>query len=165
MYDAGHGEGGRTGPDSRARELRGPGRHGSGQALGLQEGYGVGVPLEEELPLNTPPQPPACDGTCLIREQRQRVGRESDAWQVGAPTARPRAGRRLASCRGGRQRVRASERSSTALSVSLLARYAEFLPRRLQSSPLSSARLSVCFFRSDSSLAFIVNIPPAGAPR
>src|SRR3712207_8966225 len=56
------------------------------------------LPLEEELPAHPSPQPPACYGTSLVREERKRVGSKgggSEPWQVGAPTARDRKSTRL----------------------------------------------------------------------
>src|SRR5215204_4110546 len=100
MYDAGHGERGRSKPDTRARGLRGPGRHGSGQESETQVRHGACLPLAKVLPPHTSSQPPACHGTYLVREERQRVGREgrgSGAWQVEAPTASPRAGEKVSS--------------------------------------------------------------------
>ena len=87
LYDAGHGQGGRPKLDRGARGLRGPRRHGSGQALGLQARHGARLPLEEELPTHTSSQPLACYGADLVREERQRVGNKgggSGTWQVGA---------------------------------------------------------------------------------
>src|SRR5215207_5034450 len=100
MYDAGHGEGGRSKPDRGASGLRGPGCNSSGQAVGIQARYGARVPLPEELPTHTSSQPPTCYGTYLVREVRQRVGSEggeSGAWQVGAPAATPGAGEKVSS--------------------------------------------------------------------
>src|SRR3712207_666130 len=92
MYDSGHGQGSRSRPDRGARELRGPRRHGTGQAVGLQARHGARLPLEEELRAHTSPQPPACYGPYLVREECQGVGGEgkSEAWQIRVPTANPR---------------------------------------------------------------------------
>src|SRR5215212_2662831 len=87
MYDAPHGEGGRSKSGRGAGGLRGPGRHGSGKAVGVQARYGARLPIEKELRAYTSPQPPACYGTNLVREERQGMGSEGgglSAWQVGA---------------------------------------------------------------------------------
>src|SRR3712207_8982416 len=42
-------ERGRLKPDGGARGLRGPGRHSSRQAVGVQAGHGAFLPLEKEL--------------------------------------------------------------------------------------------------------------------
>src|SRR5215213_5598412 len=47
MGDDGHDEGGRSKSDRRAGGLRDPGRHGSGQALGLQARHGAYLPLPD----------------------------------------------------------------------------------------------------------------------
>jgi len=54
--------------------------------------------LSKKLPPHTSPQPPACYGTCLVREERERVGREgrgSCTWPVGVEIASPRLGKKL----------------------------------------------------------------------
>ena len=47
MYDAGHGQGGRSKPNRGARGLRGLGRHGSRQEVGVQARYGARLPLPD----------------------------------------------------------------------------------------------------------------------
>src|SRR5215207_10722013 len=54
MYDAAHGEGGRSKPDRGTRGLRSSGRHGSGQEIGLQARHGACLPFPKKHQAHPP---------------------------------------------------------------------------------------------------------------